>query len=204
MHLKTIILQVVYDFEANQENALVLNPAERFNSKAVTQDVEATTKEQTSISESADEFTSEEDKENARKKAELANKETRKKVSALLEALFASLMKDETKAASKKIIKNKINSGENKNSQNSSDDEDEVIKINFDHSRINRARKSLDKAVDLQKLPVIQEELTLAKKLTTNGDRNDQSGRMSASPKHINLDLGCLDSSWMEVILILY
>ena len=60
----------------------------------------------------------------------------------------------------------------------------------MEHSRINRGRKSLEQAVNLQKLPVIQvmtmtiammmtmtvqEELSVGKKWNTNGDKDDQS-----------------------------
>ena len=55
----------------------------------------------------------------------------------------------------------------------------------------------MDKAVDLQKLPVIQEELTWAKKLNTNDDADDQSAG-SPPGESINLDLGQMESAWME------
>ena len=134
-----------------------------------------------------------------------------------------------------------------------------IFKVNMEHSRINRGRKSLEQAVNLQKLPVIQvmtrmmtsmmtmtmdmmmvmtmimtmtmtmtmimtmtvqEELSVGKKLNTNGDKDDQSGgavgpaastvrgsinsdlRDSMSsiqgPIIKSLDLGSTDSSWMD------
>ena len=81
----------------------------------------------------------------------------------------------------------------------------------MEHSRINRGRKSLEQAVNLQKLPVIQvmtmtmammmtmtltmtvqEELSVGKKWNTNGDKDDQSaGEPPASDVQgsINSDL---------------
>jgi hypothetical protein len=109
--------------------------------------------------------------ERARKEAEIANKETRKKVSALLEALFASLLQDDPPEPKKTQEKQQSRD----DVPEEEEDDDEIIKVNIDHSRINRGRKGLDKAVDLQKLPVIEEELTWAKKLNTNGDKDDQS-----------------------------
>ena len=81
----------------------------------------------------------------------------------------------------------------------------------MEHSRINRGRKSLEQAVNLQKLPVIQvmtmtmammmtmtltmtvqEELSVGKKWNTNGDKDDQSGGAPAASTvrgSINSDL---------------
>ena len=191
--LPSLLRQVVYDFEAETETE-----TKEFKAKSLETEYPEQTSESDSPVSPIGQFTTDEEKEKTRKEAEIANKETRRKVSTLLEALFSSLLHDESKDVRSKPRK-RAGDG-NKGGQNSDDDEegDEIIKVNFDHSRINRARKSLDKAVDLQKLPVIQEELTLAKKLNTNGDKNDQSSRSWAAAESINLDLGCPDSSWME------
>ena len=119
-------------------------------------------------------------------------------VSALLEALFASLLKDENKDLRRKKER-ALRSKANKIQAQGEDEEDiirveegeeeEVVKVsilfsmlkstlgtilsfslilkkvvyiifsskvNMEHSRISRGRKSLEKAVDLHKLPVIQ------------------------------------------------
>ena len=198
-------------------------------------------------------------------------------MSALLEALFASLLKDENKNLRKKKekaaaatlrSKSEIETREDDVIKVEDDEEEEIIKVNdkgkcnmrifkvnMEHSRINRGRKSLEQAVNLQKLPVIQvmtrmmtmtmammmvmtmimtmtmtmtmimtmavqEELSVGKKLNTNGDKDDQSGgavgpaastvrgsinsdlRDSMSsiqgPIIKSLDLGSTDSSWID------
>ena len=100
----------------------------------------------------------------------------------------------------------------------------------MEHSRINRGRKSLEQAVNLQKLPVIQvivitmtmtvtvmmamtmtmtmtvqEELSVGKKWNTNGDKDDQSGGAPAASTvrgSINSDLGDPMSSRVQGLII--
>ena len=194
--------QVVYNFEGDHGFGLTGKPETSVTKSAISESCTEQV-DKANTSQPTTPFTTKEENEQARKKAEIANKETRKKVSALLEALFASLLQDDNKESKENKKSKSTKRIENKNqllakdNEDSEEEEDEVIKVNIDHSRINRARKSLDKAVDLQKLPVIQEELTWAKKLNTNDDADYQSPR-SPPRESINLDLGQMDSSWME------